>query len=164
MATGLDNWQARNSVYTAGVLPVKCERCGRRLADGDHIVTYSTGLLKGDPHTPTYHRDCEAPFGTPRPPLCGDYQAPPSYAENFCTACTRSLHEHQQANQMRAEGRLTGDEIRAWIAQHGLSQARLAAALGLSRPAVEFWCQGRTDPPPYLWRLLRDLEQHDLKN
>lgn len=65
---------------------------------------------------------------------------------------------------MTAEARISGDAIRAWIAQHGLSQARLATALGVSRATVEFWCQGRTDPPPYLWRLLRDLEQHDLKN
>lgn len=56
---------------------------------------------------------------------------------------------------------LDGDDIRAWLAQHGLSQARLAEQLGVSRATVEFWCQGRTRPPPYLWRALRDLAQHE---
>lgn len=56
--------------------------------------------------------------------------------------------------------RLTADDLRAFRKQHGLSQAALARALGLTKRTVEGW-EGTADPrspPPMLSLALAALE------
>lgn len=53
----------------------------------------------------------------------------------------------------------TGEEIRAWLAENDLSQARLGAAVGIATENVNRWCsRGHPVPAPYwLWHAMRRL-------
>lgn len=53
----------------------------------------------------------------------------------------------------------TAEEIRAFRGRLGLSQAKLAAVLGVSTRAVEEWEAGRSAPFAYLRLALERLEQ-----
>ena len=49
--------------------------------------------------------------------------------------------------------------IRAYRDRAGLTQAQLAAALGVDAGTVARWERGELNPPPYLWRALEHLTQ-----
>jgi transcriptional regulator with XRE-family HTH domain len=60
---------------------------------------------------------------------------------------------------------MTGPELRAWRALHGMSQAQLAKRLGMSRPRLTEWEQGVTygtkapaTIPPWVPLALRGIE------
>lgn len=48
--------------------------------------------------------------------------------------------------------------LRAWRAEHGLSQAQLAMRLGVSVLAIKRWEGGSRTPPAYLQLALQQLE------
>jgi DNA-binding transcriptional regulator YiaG len=52
-----------------------------------------------------------------------------------------------------------GKEIRTWRKAHGLTQARLAALLGVPWLSVQRWEAGTHRVPPYLHLALKQLEQ-----
>lgn len=54
---------------------------------------------------------------------------------------------------------MTAAEIKERRQSLRLSQAKLAARLGVTVNAVAKWEAGHTHPPPYLWRALRDIER-----
>lgn len=51
------------------------------------------------------------------------------------------------------------ESIRAYRNRTGLTQAQLAAALGVDTGTVARWERGELKPPPYLWRALEHLTQ-----
>jgi DNA-binding transcriptional regulator YiaG len=54
---------------------------------------------------------------------------------------------------------MSPDELKAWRARLGLSQAGLAEALGLSKRTYEAWEQGRFAIPAYLELAFCELER-----
>jgi DNA-binding XRE family transcriptional regulator len=53
----------------------------------------------------------------------------------------------------------TRAELREWRLLHGLTQAALASALGISWSTVIRWETGVQKPPPFLFLALRELER-----
>ena len=61
---------------------------------------------------------------------------------------------------------MTPAELRSWRRAHGYTQAQLAAALGIHVHVYTRWeatTVTHRQPPPYLWRALRDLAEHDME-
>lgn len=54
---------------------------------------------------------------------------------------------------------MTADDLHQSMQRLGMTEAQLAAALGVTRSAVYRWLSGERGVPPYLWRALRDLER-----
>lgn len=54
---------------------------------------------------------------------------------------------------------ITGDDLKAWRTQQGLTQPQLAALLGVNEHTVREWERGRQKPPVFLALALERLEQ-----
>jgi DNA-binding transcriptional regulator YiaG len=60
---------------------------------------------------------------------------------------------------------MTAEQVRAWREACGLTQAQLADLLSLPNRCVDVrtvrkWENAEREPPPYLYRALRDIESH----
>lgn len=56
----------------------------------------------------------------------------------------------------------TTGELAAWRMEHRVTQARLAELTGRAENTIARWERGEITPPPELWRVLRDIAEHDL--
>lgn len=60
----------------------------------------------------------------------------------------------------------TNPNLKQWRTARSLSQAQLAELLPVKLRTLEEWeaARGKGQPPPYLWRALRDLDRELLKS
>lgn len=59
---------------------------------------------------------------------------------------------------------MTGPELVAWRRQRGQSREWLAQMLEVAVATIRNWETGRRPCPANLWRLLRDLDEHELRS
>lgn len=59
---------------------------------------------------------------------------------------------------------MTGLEVKAWRESRGMSQAQLAERLPMAVRTLQAWEQGRGAPPPFMDRVLSDLEREMMAN
>ncbi|KLU14603.1 MULTISPECIES: helix-turn-helix domain-containing protein [Xenorhabdus] len=81
--------------------------------------------------------------------------APKSLVNNLeKAASTRKIND-----QIKAVTMITGAEIKQLRAQHGMSQAMLARALGMSKESISKWEREEKKPSGPALRMLRILER-----